>query len=297
MNTVFLIVLAAVFYASDMFKTRVLIRIGAIYFLCSVLLSLWYLSSLDSNPIKSPLAHRLAIIVPYRDRSYELSVFLPHMARFLQSQLIDYLFVIVNQVDTHRFNRAALINIGFVESRSLVDYIVIHDIDLLPLNQRELSYQYPENGPVHVASPEYHPLYHYPTYAGGILLMTCDDFARVNGMSPLYWGWGREDDNFYVRMKRAGMKIYRPRGLSTNQTNTFRHIHEKDEHKRDYARYGNQKEEGRKINPDMGFNTTKYLLVRKEWKRTNEGIEYWMIDVSIECDYTRTPWCDHPTTT
>ena len=98
-----------------------------------------------------------------------------------------------------------------------------------------------------------------------------------------------------MRMKLAGMKIYRPNNLSTNNTNTFRHIHNKGVHKRDYAKYGKQKEEGRKIYPEMGFNTTKYELINKEMKKSNQGIEYFMLDVKIECDYNLTSWCDHPT--
>ena len=278
-----------------MFKIRRIIQIIFIYFLLFFLITLWYLSKLDTNEFESPLKHRLAVIVPYRNRSSELELFLPHMNSFLNAQSIEHLFLIVHQIDQHRFNRAALINIGFIESRSITDYIVMHDIDLLPLNFEEISYRYPENGPVHLASPEYHPIYHYSTYVGGILMISSKDFERVNGMSPLYWGWGREDDNFYVRMKLAGMTIERPRNLSTNFTNTFRHVHDRGVHKRDYAKYGNQQEEGRKLFPDMGFNTTKYRIIEKEMKRTNEGIEYVMLDVEIDCDYDLTSWCDHPT--
>ncbi|CAF1099793.1 unnamed protein product [Rotaria sordida] len=278
-----------------MFKIRVLIRLCIIYFFLFFLISLWYLSKLETNETKSRLIHRLAVIVPYRNRSNELEIFLPHMNSFLNSQSVDHIFMIVNQVDKHRFNRAALINIGFIESRTFVDYIVMHDIDLLPLNHKGLPYIYPKYGPIHLASPEYHPIYHYPSYVGGILIITCKDFERVNGMSPLYWGWGREDDNFYVRIKRTGMKIYRPSNLSTNNTNTFQHIHDNSMHKRDYAKYGKQKEEGRKIYPELGFNTTKYEIINKEMKKTNQGIEYIMLDVKIECDYNLTSWCDHPT--
>ena len=42
-----------------------------------------------------------------------------------------------------RFNRAALINIGFLFSKNDCDYIVMHDVDLLPQNI-QLLYDYPE---------------------------------------------------------------------------------------------------------------------------------------------------------
>lgn len=47
----------------------------------------------------------------------------------------------------------------------------MHDIDLLPLNNN-LSYGFPDDGPFHISSPELHPRYHYPTFIGGILLVS-----------------------------------------------------------------------------------------------------------------------------
>lgn len=78
-----------------------------------------------------------------------------------------------------RFNRASLINVGFLESGNDTDYIAMHDVDLLPLNE-QLDYSFPEAGPFHVASPELHPLYHYKTYVGGILLLTKQHYEMVS---------------------------------------------------------------------------------------------------------------------
>ena len=76
-------------------------------------------------------------------------------------------------MDSYRFNRGALINVGFKYSTTNVsecDYVAIHDVDLLPLNDN-LSYAHPGNEVVHIASPNLHPLYHYPTFLGGIILI------------------------------------------------------------------------------------------------------------------------------
>lgn len=67
---------------------------------------------------------------------------------------------------------------GFLESSNSTDYIAMHDVDLLPLNE-ELDYGFPEAGPFHVASPELHPLYHYKTYVGGILLLSKQHYQLV----------------------------------------------------------------------------------------------------------------------
>ncbi len=58
-------------------------------------------------------------------------------------------------------------------------------------------------------------------------------------MSNLFWGWGREDDELFVRMKEAGMKVHYPQGISTGYS-TFKHIHDKQKRPRDQKRYENQ---------------------------------------------------------
>ena len=77
-----------------------------------------------------------------------------------------------------RFNRASLLNAGFLMSRNSCDYIVMHDVDLLPVND-QLQYSYPSSGPYHISSPSLHPLYHYKTFVGGVLSLTREQFEQV----------------------------------------------------------------------------------------------------------------------
>ena len=44
-------------------------------------------------------------------------------------------------------------------------------------------------------------------------------------MSNKYWGWGLEDDEFFVRMRQANYVIERPKGIHTGRSATFRHVH------------------------------------------------------------------------
>ena len=123
--------------------------------------------------------HRLGVVVPFRDRFEELLEFAPHIHQFLNKQRLRHRILVINQVDSHRFNRAALLNIGFILSEEQgCDYIAMHDVDLLPLND-QLSYAYPEKGPFHVSGPKIHPLYHYEKFVGGILLLTRDQYRKV----------------------------------------------------------------------------------------------------------------------
>ena len=36
-----------------------------------------------------------------------------------------------------------------------------------------------------------------------------EQFRQVNGFSNQYWGWGGEDDNFYIRVKKNNLKFTR----------------------------------------------------------------------------------------
>ena len=90
-------------------------------------------------------------------------------------QKIEHEIIIVNQMDDYRFNRGQLINVGFlevvlIESSMLgilltphvksekrgCDYICMHDVDLLPLND-DLPYNFPDSAS-HIASPALHPM-------------------------------------------------------------------------------------------------------------------------------------------
>ncbi|XP_011503121.1 PREDICTED: beta-1,4-galactosyltransferase 7 [Ceratosolen solmsi marchali] len=233
--------------------------------------------------------HHLAILVPFRDRFEELLMFAPHMKKFLDKQDIDYHIFILNQIDRYRFNRASLINVGFLEIKQDFDYIAMHDIDLLPMND-ELQYFYPENGPLHISSPELHPRYHYPTFIGGILLINRKHFLQVNGMSNKYWGWGLEDDEFYVRLKEAGLNITRPPNLLTGIQGTFKHNHNRNHRKRDMVKCFNQREVTRKRDRQTGLHNVSYKI-ENSINATIASTPMTILNISLMCDEFITPWC------
>ncbi|XP_024601384.1 beta-1,4-galactosyltransferase 7 isoform X4 [Neophocaena asiaeorientalis asiaeorientalis] len=238
--------------------------------------------------------HRLAVLVPFRERFEELLVFVPHMHRFLSRKKIQHHIYVLNQVDhfslgaLHRFNRAALINAGFLESSNSTDYIAMHDVDLLPLNE-ELDYGFPETGPFHVASPELHPLYHYKTYVGGILLLSKQHYQLCNGMSNRFWGWGREDDEFYRRIKGAGLQLFRPSGITTGYK-TFRHLHDPAWRKRDQKRIAAQKQEQFRVDREGGLSTVKYRVDSRTALSVG-GAPCTVLNIMLDCDKAATPWC------
>lgn len=92
------------------------------------------------KPKECMARHRVAIIVPYRDREEHLRTFLNHMHSFLPRQQIDYGIFIVEQDGGEAFNRAMLLNVGAAEALKSYDFqcFIFHDVDLLPEDDRNL---------------------------------------------------------------------------------------------------------------------------------------------------------------
>jgi len=214
------------------------------------------------------------------------------MNTFLTNQNIQHEIYVLNQADKLRFNRAYLINVGFRESDPLCDYIAMHDVDLLPQNPA-LQYKFPESSAFHVSSHELHPKYDYPTFIGGILLISRANFQRVNGMSNKYWGWGLEDDEFYVRMRRANIMVDRPTGIRTGRSGTFRHVHSARERGRgrDQAKCYNQRNLTRRLDKETGLSNTMYrVIARRNINIDSSHVNF--LDIELECDRELTPWCN-----
>ncbi|CAH2092733.1 unnamed protein product [Euphydryas editha] len=157
--------------------------------------------------------HKVAIIVPYRDRQQHLAIFLNHMHPFLMKQQIQYGIFIIEQQGTSDFNRAKLMNVGFVESQKLKtggwQCFIFHDIDLLPLDTRNM-YSCPRQ-PRHMSAAidKLQFKLPYEDLFGGVSALTLEQFTKVNGFSNKYWGWGGEDDDMSYRLRKMNYHIAR----------------------------------------------------------------------------------------
>uniref|UniRef100_A0A9L0RZ22 Beta-1,4-galactosyltransferase n=1 Tax=Equus caballus TaxID=9796 RepID=A0A9L0RZ22_HORSE len=80
--------------------------------------------------------HKVAIIIPFRNRQEHLKYWLYYLHPILQRQQLDYGIYVINQAGEAMFNRAKLLNVGFQEALKDYDYncFVFSDVDLIPMN-------------------------------------------------------------------------------------------------------------------------------------------------------------------
>lgn len=83
---------------------------------------------------------RVAIVIPYRDRENHLPIFLKNLHPLLMKQQIEYGIFVIEQITDGLFNRAALMNVGFLEALKLHqwDCFIFHDVDLIPMDDRNI---------------------------------------------------------------------------------------------------------------------------------------------------------------
>ena len=68
------------------------------------------------HPPKCVARHRVAIVIPFRDRDRHLTLLLNHVLPILRRQLLEFQVYVIEQVSGGNFNRGMLRNIGFVEA-------------------------------------------------------------------------------------------------------------------------------------------------------------------------------------
>jgi hypothetical protein len=125
--------------------------------------------------------HKIAIIVPYRDRREILKHFLFHTHQILQRQQLDYRIYVCEQAFNKTFNKGVVMNGCFKEILKLqpdTPCFIMHDVDLLLIDDRNM-YTCP-TFPRHlsVAIDKFHFYLPYPSLVGGVLgkkkLIGCD---------------------------------------------------------------------------------------------------------------------------
>ena len=155
---------------------------------------------------------KVAIIIPYRNRQNHLHVFVNHLHKILVRQDMHYRIFIVEQAHPNIFNKAALMDIAFLEAYRIFkfDCVIFHDVDLLLEDDRNI-YACVKGTPRHIAShtDKHNYKLPYSSLFGGGTGFTTEQFRRINGYATVYWGWGGEDDDMYARVRTLRTKLHR----------------------------------------------------------------------------------------
>lgn len=149
---------------------------------------------------------KLGVCVPYRNREAHLKEFIPRVGKFLEDRGIEYCMYFGHQVDDKLFNRGAMKNIAAEQAfKDGCDYVVWHDIDMIPENDG-CDYSFPKDNPRHIAIHISKTNYHlkYADYFGGAVVFNKEQVEKTNGYSNDYWDWGMEDDDLFWRCVLEG---------------------------------------------------------------------------------------------
>jgi hypothetical protein len=170
-----------------------------------------------------------------------------------------------------------------------VTCVIFHDVDMLPQSDY-LHYGCPPIGTVkhlgaYVDTREYgyfisHLLsivikcvccsLYYNEIVGGVLIMNIVDYARVNGFSNLFWGWGGEDDDLGRTIRFLFSTVTHCKGMRILKENMK--IERPD---KSYGRYTMQKHVPR----NRANNDEIYRLFRTSKTRyCQDGLVQWIKD-------------------
>lgn len=126
------------------------------------------------------------------------------MESFLQRSGLDFkIFIAEQEIDDRKFNRGALLNVGF-ELACKEDYnvFVFHDVDLVPSKELLPFYATVPAMPVHIARV-WGRYSSNAKYFGGVVSFSEKDFRAINGFPNEFWGWGGEDDALIKRVEEV----------------------------------------------------------------------------------------------
>jgi len=160
---------------------------------------------------------KLTILVPFKNREENLSVFVPYMVNFMKRNHpnIIYDIVVIEQGNDKPFNKGILFNAGFLLTSGNTDYYSLHDVDQLPISS---NYEYNDK-PYHMCINTFEQsdtcklinTYENDGYKqrGGMIIINNKNYISANGHSNNYWGWGLIDDDFSIRLNHCNISLWR----------------------------------------------------------------------------------------
>jgi xylosylprotein 4-beta-galactosyltransferase len=166
---------------------------------------------------------KYSIIIPYRNREEHLQILLPRLHEIFKNE--TYEIIVSEQDNDDNFQIACVENIGYTKSNG--EIIILHQVDYYPLD--DVSYEVNDT-PVLPAKrgifldKDNKTERNYddipggyrnwakeidPNFYGGVICMKREHYEKINGLNPLYKGWGNEDEDLRQRFVWAGMPVKR----------------------------------------------------------------------------------------
>ena len=140
------------------------------------------------------------IVVPYRNRKYQLKNFIDNVVPLFEKCIKNVKILIIEQEEGKPFNRGQLLNCGYDICKDYCNHIITHDIDLIP-NEEQIKKFYinPEKEVTRIYSG-------HGRSCGGICIFKKEVFEKINGFHSV-WGWGIEDENIFFRCKYKNIEV------------------------------------------------------------------------------------------
>lgn len=179
---------------------------------------------------------KYSIIIPYRNRESHLEIMIPRLQEVFKNE--SYEIIVSEQDDQENFRISCVENVGYLHSKG--DIIILQQVDYYPTE--DVSYEVKEF-PIlparrgiflskdNMTERDYLDIpggYRKwsneidDAFYGGVICMTRDHFEKINGLNPLYKGWGNEDEDLRERFVWAGIPVKR------NEVGTFLCLYHED---------------------------------------------------------------------
>jgi hypothetical protein len=181
------------------------------------------------------LQDKYSIIIPYRDREEHLQLLLPRLQEVFKDK--NYEIIVSEQNNDDNFNLSNTQNVAAQFATGNI--IILHQVDYYPLD--DVSYEILDQPTLPAKKgifvnydltkrsyddiPEGYRKWEDSIdegFYGGVIVMRKEHWDKINGLNPLYKGWGNEDEDLRERLKWAG---YSPR---RNDMGTFYCLYHED---------------------------------------------------------------------
>jgi glycosyl transferase family 7 (putative galactosyltransferase) len=160
-----------------------------------------------AQPLSFTADGRLTVVISYRDREHHLAQLIPALTAKLREQAVRHRIVVIEQEARGLFNRGRLLNIGMHLTADSTDYYCLHDVDAVPVVANYLCPSQPLRLVNRIVTQQGETRREDYYFSGAVSVRKEQVFA-ANGYSNDYWGWGKEDDDFFFRLLLAGCLCY-----------------------------------------------------------------------------------------